>query len=97
MSARAGPWTGRGSIRCSTTRGRATRSLVVRLDRLGRSLGELLATVELLRARGIDLLSLEEKINTASAAGELVSHPFGAIAHDAERVIMRSHAAGTQE
>jgi DNA invertase Pin-like site-specific DNA recombinase len=54
---------------------------VVRLDRLGRSLGELLATVELLRARGIDLLSLEEKINTASAAGELVFHMFGAIAH----------------
>ena len=54
---------------------------VVRLDRLGRSLGELLATVELLRARGIDLLSLEEKINTASAAGELVFHVFGAIAH----------------
>ena len=50
---------------------------VVTLDRLGRSLGELLATVEMLRSRGIDLLSLEEKINTASAAGELVFHVFG--------------------
>ena len=60
---------------------------VVRLDRLGRSLGELLATVELLRARGIDLLSLEEKINTASAAGELVFHVFGAIAHFERRLI----------
>jgi len=60
---------------------------VVRLDRLGRSLGELLATVELLRARGIDLLSLEEKINTASAAGELVFHVFRAIAHFERRLI----------
>ena len=29
----------------------------------------------------IDLLSLEEKIDTSSAAGELVFHVFGAIAH----------------
>jgi DNA invertase Pin-like site-specific DNA recombinase len=60
---------------------------VVRLDRLGRSLGELLGTVEMLRSRGIDLLSLEEKINTASAAGELIFHVFGAIAHFGRRLI----------
>ena len=41
---------------------------VVRLDRLGRSLTELLATVETLRSQGIALLSLEEKIDTSSAA-----------------------------
>jgi DNA invertase Pin-like site-specific DNA recombinase len=45
---------------------------VVRLDRLGRSLGELLAMVALLKERGIDLVSLEERIDTASAAGELI-------------------------
>ncbi len=43
--------------------------------------------VELLRARGIDLLSLEQNINTASAAGELVFHVFGAIAHFERRLI----------
>ena len=37
---------------------------VVRLDRLGRSLGELLTTVTMLKERGIALLSLEEKIDT---------------------------------
>ena len=47
---------------------------VVRLDRLGRSLAELLATVTMLKERGIALLSLEEKIDTSSAAGELVRH-----------------------
>lgn len=60
---------------------------VVRLDRLGRSLSELLATVNMLRDRQIDLLSLEEKIDTSSAAGELVFHVFGAIAHFERRLI----------
>ena len=60
---------------------------VVRLDRLGRSLGELLATVTMLKERGIALLSLEEKIDTSSAAGELVFHVFGAIAHFERRLI----------
>jgi DNA invertase Pin-like site-specific DNA recombinase len=60
---------------------------VVRLDRLGRSLAELLTVVEQLKARGVALLSLEEKIDTSSAAGELIFHVFGAIAHFERRLI----------
>jgi DNA invertase Pin-like site-specific DNA recombinase len=60
---------------------------IVRLDRLGRSLAELLATVAMLKERGIALLSLEEKIDTTSAAGELVFHVFGAIAPFERRLI----------
>jgi len=60
---------------------------VVRLDRLGRSLKELLETVEYLKAHKIGLMSLEEKIDTSSAAGELVFHVFGAIAHFERRLI----------
>jgi DNA invertase Pin-like site-specific DNA recombinase len=60
---------------------------VVRLDRLGRSLRELLETVERLRQRKIGLVSLEERLDTASAAGELVFHVFGAIAHFERRLI----------
>ena len=60
---------------------------IVRLDRLGRSLAELLSTVAMLKERGIALLSLEEKIDTSSAAGELVFHVFGAIAHFERRLI----------
>lgn len=59
----------------------------MRLDRLGRSLGELLTAVHMLRERGMALLSLEEKINTSSAAGELIFHVFGAIAHCERRLI----------
>jgi hypothetical protein len=53
---------------------------VTRLDRLGRSLAMFLSTVAMLKERGIDFVSLEEKIDTSSAAGELVFHVFGAIA-----------------
>ena len=60
---------------------------VVRLDRLGRSLKELLETVEFLKSRNIGLMSLEEKIDTSSAAGELIFHVFGAIAHFERRLI----------
>ena len=60
---------------------------VVRLDRLGRSLKEMLETVEMLKAREIHLVSLEEKIDTTSAAGELIFHVFGAIAHFERRLI----------
>ena len=60
---------------------------VVRLDRLGRSLRELLEVVETLKQRGVALLSLEEKLDTSSAAGELVFHVFGAIAQFERRLI----------
>ena len=60
---------------------------VIRLDRLGRSLKELLETVDSLKARNINLISLEEQIDTTSAAGELVFHVFGAIAHFERRLI----------
>ena len=61
--------------------------MVVRLDRLGRSLRELLDVVELLKQRGVALVSLEEKIDTSSAAGELVFHVFGSIAQFERRLI----------
>ncbi len=61
---------------------------VVRLDRLGRSLRELLVTVEGFKARGLGFRSLEERLDTVSASGELVFHVFGAIAHFERRLIV---------
>jgi DNA invertase Pin-like site-specific DNA recombinase len=60
---------------------------VVRLDRLGRSLRELIETVDQLKGNGIGMMSLEEKLDTTSAAGELIFHVFGAIAHFERRLI----------
>ena len=61
--------------------------MVVRLDRLGRSLKELLRIVDEMKEHGVALVSLEEKIDTSSAAGELVFHVFGAIAQFERRLI----------
>jgi DNA invertase Pin-like site-specific DNA recombinase len=60
---------------------------ITRLDRLGRSLKELLEAVEHLKAQNIGLISLEERIDTTSAAGDLIFHVFGAIAHFERRLI----------
>ena len=64
------------------------------LDRLGRSLPELLALVEDLTARRVGLWSLAEQIDTASAAGRLVLHVFGALA-EFERALMPRRGAST--
>ena len=54
---------------------RAGDILVVwRLDRLGRSLKDLIALVELLEARRIGLKSLHENVDTTSSGGKLVFH-----------------------
>ena len=69
---------------------------ITRLDRLGRSLKELLETVENLKAQDIGLISLEERIDTTSAAGELIFHVFGAIAHFERRLISERTKDGIQ-
>jgi DNA invertase Pin-like site-specific DNA recombinase len=52
--------------------------VVWRLDRLGRSLKDLIQTMETLEERGIELQSLQESIATTSSGGKLVFHLFGA-------------------
>ncbi|MGY3915089.1 recombinase family protein [Aeromonas australiensis] len=68
---------------------RAGDTLVVwRLDRLGRSLPDLVQIVANLEQRGIGFESLTEKIETGSAAGKLVFHVFAALA-EFERGLIR--------
>ena len=59
-----------------------------RLDRLARSLGQLIETVETLERRGVGFRSLTESIDTTSAGGRLVFHLFGAMA-EFERGLVR--------
>ncbi len=60
---------------------RAGDTLVVwRLDRLARSLPDLVHTITALADKGIGFESLAEKINTTSAAGKPVLHVFAALA-----------------
>jgi DNA invertase Pin-like site-specific DNA recombinase len=53
--------------------------VVTRLDRLGRSLPDLLRLVENLATRDVGLRSLAEQIDTTSATGRLVLHVFAAL------------------
>ena len=54
--------------------------VVWKLDRLGRSLSHLLATVNELKARGIAFRSLTERMDTTTPQGEFLFHVFGALA-----------------
>jgi DNA invertase Pin-like site-specific DNA recombinase len=54
--------------------------VVWKLDRLGRSLPHLLATVTGLKQRGIAFRSLTEQMDTTTPQGELLFHVFGALA-----------------
>lgn len=69
---------------------------VWRLDRLGRSLPDLVRIVGDLERRGIAFESITEKIETGSAAGKLVFHVFAALAEFERNLIReRTHAGLT--
>ena len=74
---------------------RAGDTLVVwRLDRLGRSLKDLIQLTETLKERSIGLCSLQEAINTTSSSGQLVFHLFGALAEFERNLIRERTQAG---
>ncbi len=58
------------------------------LSRLGRSLRQLIETIENLEERKIGFRSLKEKIDTTTPSGRLVFHVFGALA-EFERAHMK--------
>jgi len=62
--------------------------VVWRLDRLGRSLRNLIDQITALHERGIGFKSLQETIDTTSSGGRLVFHVFGALA-EFERDLIR--------
>lgn len=67
--------------------------VVWRLDRLGRSLPELVRLVGELDAAGVGFESLTEKIDATTAAGRLVFHVFAALAEFERNLIReRTHA-----
>jgi DNA invertase Pin-like site-specific DNA recombinase len=70
--------------------------VVWRLDRLGRSLKDLIETVNALHARGIGFKSLQEQIDTTTSGGKLVFHVFGALAEFEREVIRERTQAGLQ-
>jgi len=68
--------------------------VVWRLDRLARSLGQLIETVAALKSRGIEFRSLTEQIDTTTPAGTLTFHIFGAMAEFERSIIRERTRAG---
>jgi len=74
---------------------RSGDTLVVwRLDRLARSLKQLIETVEDLDGRGVKFQSLTEAIDTTTSGGKLVFQIFGALAEFERSLIRERTAAG---
>lgn len=74
---------------------RAGDTLVVwRLDRLGRSLTNLIELMNVLEERGIGFKSLSEQIDTTTSGGKLVFHIFGALAEFERELIRERTRAG---
>ena len=68
--------------------------VVWRLDRLGRSLKDLIDWMNYLDTEGIALKSLQESIDTSTATGKLVFHVFGALAEFERNLILERTQAG---
>ena len=68
--------------------------VVWRLDRLARSVKQLIGTVEEMERRGVGLRSLNEAIDTTTAGGKLVFHIFGALAEFERSLIRERTKAG---
>ena len=68
--------------------------VVWRLDRLGRSIRDLLQIMDRLERRGINFISLMEKFDTSSAAGRLVFHFFAALTQFERELIRERTMAG---
>jgi DNA invertase Pin-like site-specific DNA recombinase len=68
--------------------------VVWRLDRLGRSLKDLVEIMQRLEERRIGFKSLNESIDTSSPGGKLIFHIFGALAEFEHSLIRERAIAG---
>ena len=76
---------------------RAGDTLVVwKLDRLGRSLQNLIQLIKLLQEKNIGFQSLQENIDTTTSGGKLVFHIFSALAEFERDIIRERTNAGLQ-
>ena len=68
--------------------------IVWKLDRLGRSLKDLIETLHLFQERGVDFISLTEQIDTTTPGGKLIFHVMGALAEFERDLIRERTKAG---
>jgi DNA invertase Pin-like site-specific DNA recombinase len=70
--------------------------VVWKLDRLARSLSQLIDTIDELHQLGCGFRSITESIDTTTAGGRLIFHIFGALAEFERSIIRERTVAGLQ-
>jgi DNA invertase Pin-like site-specific DNA recombinase len=70
--------------------------VVWKLDRLARSLAQLIATINDLKARGVAFIALTNQIDTTTAQGRFTFHLLGALAEFERAIISERTKAGMQ-
>lgn len=83
-----------GLLNCLKAMTRGDVLCVWKLDRLGRSLPELIATVNRLRERGIELRSLTQPFDTTTPMGKMFFHMVAAFAEFERDMIIERTLAG---
>jgi len=81
-------------IRCIDALREGDTLIVWRLDRLGRSLKDLVEVITSLEERNIGFKSLTEAIDTTNAGGKLIFHIFAALAEFERSLIQERTKAG---
>jgi DNA invertase Pin-like site-specific DNA recombinase len=80
--------------KCIDTLRHGDTLIVWRLDRLGRSLKDLVGIIAELEEKGVGFRSITEAIDTTTAGGKLVFHIFGSLAEFERSMIQERTKAG---
>ena len=80
--------------RCLDTLRKGDTLVIWKLDRMGRSLRDLIEIVERLESAGVQLVSLTEDISTKGARGRLIFHIFAVLAEFERNLIRERTMAG---
>jgi Enterobacteriaceae phage serine recombinase len=84
-------------LRCLKALQKGDTLIVWKLDRLGRSLRDLIAMLDDLRARGVKFHSLTEAIDTATPTGRAMWQMIGVLAELERSLIVERTQAGMKE
>lgn len=85
-----------GLIDCLNNMGEGDCLVVYKLDRLGRSLGYVIETIDQLSQRKIHFQSVTEGFNTNTPSGKMIFHVIGALAEFERDLIRERVTAGVR-
>lgn len=93
---RARTWSALSGRACNRGLGRGDTLVVVSIDRLGRSLSDLVGMLENFKKRGVHFRSLREGIDTTTAMGKMFCQISSAFAEYERALISERTTAGLQ-